>query len=73
MRNQLLKFMERGEQLNMMYLSKSGQISKRRIQVIQVGEGSFRAYCYLRKTRRTFLIDNVLALVPVIGKESLVI
>ncbi|MEK5038749.1 transcriptional regulator [Sporosarcina sp. FSL K6-3457] len=73
MRNQLLKSVERGDVLDMMYLSKSGQISKRRIQVIQVGDASFRAYCHLRKTRRTFTIDNVLALVPVIRKESMVI
>ncbi|MFJ7935997.1 transcriptional regulator [Sporosarcina sp. NPDC096371] len=53
----------------MMYLAKDGTISQRRIKVLQVGEVSFRAYCYLRGTKRTFTIDNVLALVPVIEKE----
>lgn len=69
MRNKLLKSMEYSESLDMMYMSKSGEVSKRRIQVIQVGEGSFRAYCHLRKSKRTFTIDNVLALVPVVIKE----
>lgn len=73
MRNQLVKSMERGVLLDMMYMDKNGGVSKRRIQVIQVGEGSFRAYCYLRKSKRTFTIDNVLALVPVIRRESMVI
>lgn len=73
MRNQLMKSMEYGVLLDMMYLSKSGDVSKRRIQVIQVGEGSFRAYCYLRQSKRTFTIDNVLALVPVVHKEKAVI
>ena len=50
-------------------MAKDGQISKRRIKVLQVGEVSFRAYCFLRKSKRTFTIDNVLALVPVITKE----
>jgi predicted DNA-binding transcriptional regulator YafY len=57
----------------MMYLSKDGAISERKIKVLQVGEVSFRAYCYLRKFNRTFKIDNVLALVPVIPSERMVI
>lgn len=73
MRNQLMKSMDLNTELNMMYLSKCGEISKRRVKVIQVGEGSFRAYCYLRGAKRTFTIDNVLALVPVVNKESRVI
>lgn len=73
MRNQLMKSMEYGVLLDMMYMDKSGAVSKRRIQVIQVGEGSFRAYCYMRKSKRTFTIDNVLVLVPVVHKERAVI
>ena len=73
MRNMLIKSVEYGELLDMMYLSKEGEISKRRIQVIQVGDVSFRAYCHLRKSKRTFTIDNILALVPVKTKESMVI
>jgi len=59
--------------LDMMYLSKNGEVSKRRIKVLQVGDVSFRAYCYLRGSRRTFTIDNVLALVPVVNRERNVI
>ncbi len=73
MRNQLLKSMERDVLLDMMYMDKNGGVSKRRIQVIQIGEGSFRAFCFLRKSKRTFTIDNVLALVPVIRRERSVI
>ena len=73
MRNQLLKSVEYNESLEMMYLAADGQISKRRINILQVGEVSFRAYCFLRKSKRTFRIDNVLALVPVVHKESMVI
>lgn len=72
-RNQLVKSMEFNESLDMMYLAEDGSISKRRIKVLQVGEVSFRAYYFLRKSKRTFIIDNVLALVPVYEKESLVI
>lgn len=73
MRNKLINSVDRGQVLEIMYMDGKGQISKRRVRVFQVGEVSFRAYCYLRKTNRTFTINNVLALVPVITKESMVI
>lgn len=73
MRNKLIKSMKYNESVDMMYVSNSGVISKRRITVLQVNEGNFRAYCHLRKAKRTFRIDNVLALVPVYTKESMVI
>ncbi|PIC59232.1 transcriptional regulator [Sporosarcina sp. P12(2017)] len=56
-----------------MYMANDGSISKRRIKVLQVRETSFRAYCFLRKSKRTFLIDNVLVAVPVIQKEKVVL
>ena len=73
MRVQLVKSVEYNDSLDMMYVAADGSISKRRIKVLQVGEVSFRAYCFLRKSKRTFTIDNVLALVPVRKKESRVI
>ncbi|MFJ7933734.1 transcriptional regulator [Sporosarcina sp. NPDC096371] len=69
----LVKSVSYGDLLDMMYLAKDGTITQRRIKVLQVGEVSFRAYCYLRGTKRTFIIDNVLALVPVSQKERDVI
>ncbi|WP_342538304.1 transcriptional regulator [Sporosarcina sp. FSL K6-1540] len=73
MRSQLVKSVEYSEHLDMMYMAADGSISKRRINVLQVGEVSFRAFCFLRKSKRTFTIDNVLALVPLITKERAVI
>lgn len=72
-RNQLVKSMKYNESLDMMYKANDGQISKRRIRVLDVGEVSFRAYCFLRKSNRTFTNDNVLALAPIIIKERSVI
>ena len=73
MRNQLIKSMRYNEAVDMMYMAASGKVTKRRINVLRVGEGAFQAYCHLRKAKRTFRVDNVLALVPVQQKESLVI
>ncbi len=73
MRKTLERAVRYGETLDMMYLAKDGSITKRRINVLQVGDKSFRAFCHLRGSKRTFVIENVLALVPVFVKESLVI
>ncbi|WP_342505597.1 transcriptional regulator [Sporosarcina sp. FSL K6-2383] len=66
----LVKSVEYGQLLDMVYMAKDGSISQRRIKVLQVGDVSFRAYCFTRESKRTFTIDNILALVPVVRKES---
>lgn len=71
--NQLIKSVRCGESVDMIYMSSGGVISKRRVKVLQVNEDYFRTYCYLRRSKRTFRVDNVLALVPVIKKEGMVI
>lgn len=68
-RIQLLRSVECGGILEMMYLAKDGSVSQRRIKVLQVEGELFRAYCFLRKAKRKFLINNVLALDPVIKRE----
>ncbi|WP_233191932.1 transcriptional regulator [Sporosarcina sp. P34] len=65
--------MEYGETLEIMCMAKDGSISKRRVKVLQVRETSFRAYCFLRRSKRTYLTDNVLVAVPVMHKERVVI
>lgn len=73
MRNQLVKAMQRNQIVNMMYLAKTGEVTKRRIKIIKVVGGTFQAYCFTRQAKRTFMIDSVLALVPIIHKERSVI
>ncbi|WP_432352002.1 transcriptional regulator [Sporosarcina sp. A2] len=73
MRKQLERAMHYQQTVDMMYLAKDGSITKRRVNVLQLGESSFRAYCHLRNAKRTFAIDSVLALVPVIAREKAVI
>lgn len=73
MKESLLKSMRYGQIVNVMYISKCGEITKRQLKVLKVMGESFQAYCFLRNTKRTFLIDNVLALIPVEHKEKHVI
>ena len=69
MRTGILKCLDRGQQIDMIYISKTGDISKRRVKILSVDETSFKAYCFLRNTKRTFKIDNVLAFAPIANRE----
>lgn len=73
MKESLLKSMRYSQIVDVMYMAKSGEVTKRRIKVIKIYGETFQAYCFLRNTKRTFLIDNVLALIPVIKREQQVI
>lgn len=73
MRNQLEKAIKNGAPVIMIYRAKDGRCTKRAITVLQTGDVSFRAYCHMRHAKRTFLIDRVLALFPVIEREKAVL
>lgn len=73
MKEQLIKAMKRNNFLNMMYIAKDGNVSKRRIKIIKIVGNYFQAYCFTKQAKRTFLIENVLAVVPVIHKERSVV
>ncbi len=69
MREQLIKAMQRNQLVNMMYIAKDGSvITKRRVKVIKIVGDSFQAFCFTRHARRTFLISNVLAVIPIVRK-----
>lgn len=69
MKRQLLKVLERKQLINMMYISKNGEITKRRIKVIKVEDDTFKGYCFTKHASRTFLIDNILSMLPVQRNE----
>lgn len=73
MRNNLIKAMKTNDNVDIIYLAKDGQVSQRRIKVLQINEDLIKAYCYLRRSNRTFKITNILAFVPNVSKERVVI
>jgi len=50
--------------IEMIYMAKDGAITQRNIMVLQVHEKSITAFCYLRQTKRTFLLQNILSFNP---------
>ncbi|WP_369973801.1 hypothetical protein, partial [Rummeliibacillus sp. POC4] len=73
MKEQLVKAMQYHQLVELMYMSKSGEISKRRVKLLKISGDKFQAFCFLKHSKRTFIIDNVLAVLPVIYKEREVI
>jgi predicted DNA-binding transcriptional regulator YafY len=63
--NVLLKrALETGEVLEMIYMSEKGQLSQRKIKVIEISSGSIRAFCMLRNKQRVFKLANILSIGP---------
>lgn len=73
MRSELLKYFKHGWMVELMYLSKNGDISKRKVKIIKVQGELFHAYCFNQHAKRTFLIDNVLAVAPKLPIERSVV
>jgi len=61
----LNRALETGEVLELIYLSEKGEISQRRIKVLEISSGSIRAFCLLRKKQRVFKLSNILSTGPV--------
>lgn len=65
MKNSIIKVMKQNQIITMIYISKSGTITQRRVKILKLTNNTFTAYCYIRRAKRTFYIDNVLAINPV--------
>ncbi|KOY80508.1 transcriptional regulator [Lysinibacillus macroides] len=70
MREALIKAMQRHQIVNIMYLAQSGIITKRRVKITKITGDSFTAFCFTRSAKRTFKIHNVLAVLPILQRES---
>jgi predicted DNA-binding transcriptional regulator YafY len=71
MKGLLENAVESGEILEMIYLSDKGEISQRRIKVIEVSPGIISGYCMLRKKPRFFKRSNILSIGTVRKKHVL--
>lgn len=73
MRINILKSLQLDQISEMIYMNNNGEISKRRVKVLSVEGNTFKAFCFLRNTKRTFKVNNVLAFVTFTQKEREVI
>lgn len=68
-----MKCMERNQLVELMYMDSKGNISQRRVKVLRIQGDTFQVFCFKRNAKRTFIMDNVLACVPIIHKEREVV
>lgn len=68
-----MKCMERNQLVELMYMDFKGNISQRRVKVLKIKGDAFQVFCFKRNAKRTFIINSVLAYVPVIQKETYVL
>ena len=73
MKTQILKAFKHQQVIEMMYMANDGGISQRRVKVLRVSGESFQAYCFLRREKRTFKMENVLSAYPVMKKERMIV
>lgn len=73
MKAQILKAFKHQQVIEMMYMANDGGISQRRVKVLRVSGESFQAYCFLRREKRTFKMENVLSAYPIMKKERMIV
>lgn len=61
MRGLLQRAADANVKLQIIYLSDKGQMSQRFVRVITVNETHLVCYCYHKKQRRIFKLENILA------------
>ncbi|PKR83598.1 hypothetical protein [Heyndrickxia camelliae] len=64
MKSILLRALESGDKLEMIYIANNNEITHRTIRILSVEFDSFTAFCYLRNAHRTFLMKNILSITP---------
>ncbi|MBM7659694.1 putative DNA-binding transcriptional regulator YafY [Bacillus mesophilus] len=61
---QFQRLLEKDQAAEIIYLASNGELSHRVIHVKEVTPYYIRAYCNLRKTTRTFSLQNILSVFP---------
>ncbi|GAA4716616.1 WYL domain-containing protein [Brevibacillus fulvus] len=65
MLRQLQRYLMENRPVEVIYLDRQGQTSKRRLRLHSVDKGYVKAYCYSRRAYRLFALDRILAIAPV--------
>ncbi|MFG3611195.1 WYL domain-containing protein [Rummeliibacillus stabekisii] len=70
MKEQLIKAMQYNQLIEVVYMAKGGKMTKRRVRVIKIVGNKFQAYCFSKGSIRTFIIENVLAMFPIVCQKK---
>lgn len=69
MKGLLDRAIEKGQKVQVIYLSEEGELTQRWVTVWKVTDRYLIGYCHYRKQKRTFTLSNILSAVPEKIKE----
>ncbi|MFC4353974.1 transcriptional regulator [Chryseomicrobium palamuruense] len=69
MRDHMVKAMKYNQVVEIVYMDKAGNVTKRRIRVLKMNGERLWVWDYNKRAKRTFLLDHILASQPVLHKE----
>lgn len=69
MQHELQKYSASGQLVEIIYLDRYGQTTKRTLRLHAVEEQSVKAYCLSRRAYRVFKIENILAIYPAAAEK----
>lgn len=58
----LQRYLTSAQLVDIIYLDRSGQITQRRIKLHSITDDQVKAYCFYRRSIRSFSISNILAI-----------
>ncbi|WP_227521510.1 MULTISPECIES: hypothetical protein [Bacillus] len=61
MKKLLEKYFYHNIPIEMIYEARNGELTQRAVRIIHIGDTHLIGFCYLRKTKRTFKIENILS------------
>ncbi|WP_430787521.1 hypothetical protein VBD025_16680 [Virgibacillus flavescens] len=61
MKNMIMRSIQNKEKLEMIYLSSDNCVSQRVVRVLKLNDDMIMAYCYTKRTIRTFKLENILS------------
>jgi predicted DNA-binding transcriptional regulator YafY len=70
MLRELQRCCERQQVVEIIYMNRSGQTSKRAVRIHSVDGDTIKAYCFARRAFRVFRTANILALVPLTRRAA---
>jgi predicted DNA-binding transcriptional regulator YafY len=67
---QMLRELQRylGKKVELIYMDRSGRITQRKVQLHSLRGGRAKVFCLERQAPRILLIENILAVLPVMGR-----
>lgn len=70
MHRELHRYLSAGQLVEIIYLDRHGRTNKRTLWLQAITYDRVKAYCFARRANRVFLIDNILAVQPVVIRHA---